>query len=86
LRAATGSRFGEADRMRRPKGDLDVVAGSWTIEREEDGYVQHHTAVPGSRTDQLALRVWPGVRPGGPPKAEPGALTPGRGAAGAALI
>jgi hypothetical protein len=27
--------------MRRPQGDLDAVAGSWTIEREEDGYVQH---------------------------------------------
>ena len=41
LRVDAASRFGEADRMRRPQGDLDAVAGSWTIERKEDGYVQH---------------------------------------------
>jgi len=33
---------------------------------------------------QSFLLLWPGVRPGGP-KAQPRALTPGRGAAGAAL-
>ena len=31
------------------------------------------------------LAVWPGVRPGGPPKAEPGALTPGPAAPQAPL-
>ena len=31
-------------------------------------------------------RVWPGVRPGGPPKAEPGRWRRASGAEGAALI
>jgi integrase len=31
-----------------------------------------------SHLDLHACRAWPGVRPGGPPKAEPGALTPGQ--------
>ena len=40
LRAGTVSSFGEADRMRRPKGGLlDAVAGSGTMEREEEGYM-----------------------------------------------
>ncbi len=33
LRADAGSRFGEADRMRRPQGGLDAVTGSGTIGR-----------------------------------------------------
>ena len=40
-----------------------------------------------SWVDLRALAVWPGVRPGGPPKAEPGVgLTPGQRHPGAALI
>ncbi len=33
LRADAESRFGEADRMRRPQGGLDAVTGSGTIGR-----------------------------------------------------
>ena len=34
--AGTGSRLGEADRMRRPQGGLEAVATSWTMGAEED--------------------------------------------------
>lgn len=45
--------------MRRPQGDLDVVAGSETIEREEDGSPQHGYASP--LRHLRVLKVWPGL-------------------------
>jgi hypothetical protein len=52
---------------------MDAVAASRTTGAEEDGYVQHWSRVTVSLADQVAIYgVWPGVRPGGPPKAEPG--------------
>jgi hypothetical protein len=44
LRVAAVSGFGEADRVRRPKGDLDAGAASWTMKGEEDGCLPHRAA------------------------------------------
>jgi hypothetical protein len=78
--------FGEADRMRRPKGDLDAGAASWTMKGEEDSCLPHRAVSPMSQSV-----LWPGgwsgagVPGGASPRPEPGAGSAGRGAAGAAL-
>jgi hypothetical protein len=53
--------------------DLDAVTASWTTGSEAGGCAHHRTACRASHLDQRALRLRPGVRRGGPPKAEPGA-------------
>ena len=68
------------------EGGLGAAAGSWTIEA---GNAAHSTPdLPaGLAFDLRNLLGWDGAgAPGGPPKAEPGAGSAGRGAAGAALI
>ena len=50
LEVAAVSGFGEADRMRRPKGDLDAGAASWTMKGEEDSCLPHRAASPMSQS------------------------------------
>jgi hypothetical protein len=70
LRVAAGSKFGAAHRAAMPGGDLNAVTASWRLEAEKCGWRQPRLL------DELAglgsAGLWPGVRPGGPPKAEPG--------------
>lgn len=84
----TGFRLGEADRVRRPKGDLDAVAVSWTIGSEDDGPSQYLTSFPVSHLDQRAAGGRPGVRPGRASKARARGADAGPTAppCGAALI
>jgi hypothetical protein len=70
---------GVSDRVRRPVGAaIDAVAASWTIRSEEDGLRCTWPLARMSHLDQRAFGARPGVRPGGPSKPEPGALTPGQ--------
>ena len=59
-----------------PQDGLDAVAGSGTMEREEDCYVQHHRPRSQmSQPDKGSQRVWPGLRRAGlrqSPAREPG--------------
>jgi DNA-binding CsgD family transcriptional regulator len=67
---ASGS--GEADRMRRPQGDLDTAASSRTPKREAGGRGQQRSAQRISQPDRCYQ--WVARRAlGRPPKAEPGA-------------
>jgi hypothetical protein len=63
---------------------LDAVAAIRTVEAEEDGAHQHCASEP---SGPVLLSVQDGAGAlGGPPMAEPGAGSAGRGAAGTALI
>ena len=47
---------------------LDAVPGSGTMERQEDGYVQHGAAWRMSLVGLRSQRVWPGMRRAGLPR------------------
>jgi hypothetical protein len=59
------SRFGDADRLRRPQGDLDTAAASWTMMGEEGGSAQPQLRVTVDHLIPAPLWVWPGVRRAG---------------------
>jgi FtsK/SpoIIIE family len=68
-----GSRVGVADRVRRPfRAALNAVAASWTIESEENGHARYLSTAGMSTLISVPCNTRPGVRPGGPSKAEPG--------------
>ena len=77
-RVDAGSRFGEADRMRRDRRERPRRGG-----RQRDNRAPGKTAARctglrcrASRLDLRAARVWPGVRRAGRSTAEPGAAPP----------
>src|ERR1039458_2727702 len=79
LRVVTGSRVGEADRVRRDRRERPGRGG-----RERDNGTPRKTALRGPRTcvtmshlDLRSLRPWPGVGRAGVPTLSP-ALTPGQ--------
>ena len=76
------SRFGEADRVRRPEGHLDAGAVSGTMKGEEDGCLRTELRTePASQPDLWCPEDWSGAgAPGGGPQGQ----SPARGAPDAA--
>lgn len=77
--SGAGSGFGVADRLRRPKGDLDAATASWTIETEDDGATRDRVAC---RLPKLICRLL--LRPGAPRASVSSRLSAARSAPGAA--